>query len=230
MDNQPLFRPDIAQMIRAMLSSGTWTKRSEIVRHVCRGIEERGVPARQAAVIAAVKKVLRQMKDDGEIRGGLDEGTFAHYQLAGDDVALPATAPTAEQAIGPAAARPGAGVDVARMVGQGKQSVYCYFYEADRVHSTTKGLVCWPCKVGLATRDAAGRLREQGAITSRSAPAVWALEIRTDDASGLERAIHRVLKYAGRQTTGGGAEWFLTTPQMVEAIYLALDSIRCWPE
>lgn len=248
MENQPLFRPDLKEMIRAALSAGAWTKRSEIVRYVCRMIEERGVAARQASVTTAVKKVLREMKDAGEIYGGLDAGSFAHYKLAGDATpplevlpaaAVAATAPAlvpSPQSVEPQpveqgqAVRPGAGVDVERKVGQGRQTVYCYFYEADRVHSKTKGLTCWPCKVGLATRDAAGRLREQGAITSRSAPAVWALEIKTDDAGGLERAIHRVLKYAGRQTTGGGAEWFLTSPQMVEAIYLALESIRCWPE
>lgn len=242
MENQPLFRPDLKEMIRGSLSAGEWTKRNAIIRHVCRLIEERGIPARQASVTAAVKKCLREMKDAGEIHGGLDAGTFAHYRIAADydppvEAQPPAESPeqpndatAAPLAVEPKVeARPGV-VDVERVVGQGRQTVYCYFYEADRVHSKTKGLTCWPCKVGLATRDAAGRLREQGAITSRSAPAVWALEIRTDDAGSLERAIHRVLKYAGRQTTGGGAEWFLTTPQMVEAIYLALESIRCWPE
>ncbi len=241
MENQPLFRPELKEMIREVLSAGVWTKRSELVRQVCRLIEERGVPARQSSVTVAVKKCLRDMKDAGEVQGGLDGGTFAHYRIAPDFEAAVAPAPPAgdngqlpnDPAAPPVApkAEPAHGtVEVERVVGQGRQTVYCYFYEADRVHSKTKGLTCWPCKVGLATRDAAGRLREQGAITSRSAPAVWALEIRTDDAGGLERAIHRVLKYAGRQTTGGGAEWFLTTPQMVEAIYLALESIRCWPE
>jgi hypothetical protein len=246
MESQPLFRPDLKEMILAALSGGTWTKRSEIVRYVCGMIEARGVPARQASVTTAVKKVLRQMKDAGEIHGGLDAGTFAHYRLAGDAVepleVSPADASStiavavAATVTPPAALHPGQGgrlgqvAEAERTVGQGRQAVYCYFYEADRVHSKTKGLVCWPCKVGLAARDAAGRLREQGAITSRSAPAAWALEIKTDDAGSLERAIHRVLKYAGRQTTGGGAEWFLTTPQMVEAIYLALESVRCWPE
>lgn len=65
---------------------------------------------------------------------------------------------------------------------------------------------------------------------SRSAPAVWALEIRTANAGGLERAIHRVLKYACRQTTCGTAERSLALPQTVEAIYLTLESFRCWPE
>lgn len=238
MENQPLFRTDLREMILAALSGGEWTKRSEIVRYACRMIESRGIPARQTSVTTAVKKVLRQMKDAGEIHGGLDAGTFAHYRLAGDAAQPPGVSPAASApaSASPQAAQPGQEArpaqvaEVERTVGRGRQAVYCYFYEADRVHSKTKGLVCWPCKVGLATRDAAGRLREQGAITSRSAPAVWALEIKTDDASSLERTIHRALKYAGRQTTGGGAEWFLTTPQMVEAIYLALESIRCWPE
>jgi hypothetical protein len=174
------------------------------------------------------------MKDAGEVEGGLDDGTFAHYRLKTHEetspdqagAALDGAAPTTSN---PSIPRPGVG-EAERRIGSGGQSVYVYFFEADRSHSRSQGRSCWPCKVGLATRDAAGRLREQGAATARSAPPVWSLEIRTDDAGSLERSIHRVLKHAGRQTTGGGAEWFLTTPQMVEAIYLSLESIRCWPE
>ena len=34
MENQPLFRPELKEMIREVLSAGVWTKRSELVRQV----------------------------------------------------------------------------------------------------------------------------------------------------------------------------------------------------
>lgn len=242
MDDLPLLPSTIKQLIAESLADGGWRRRRQIIKDILRLNEVRGgAKPHQRDFDVVVKKCLQVMKDAGLIEGGRGEGQYGHYRLSQGTAASPAAGvvATSAAAVEPAAsvtAPPespsrSAGMEAARVIGQGDQSVYVYFYESDRVHAQTQGRASWPCKVGLATRDAAGRLREQGAITSRSAAAVWALEIRTADAATLERAIHRVLLFAGREAAdGGGAEWFRTTPAMVEAVYLQLEAIRRWPE
>lgn len=231
MSQAPLFRPDIRRHVLETLASGEWMKRNAIVRRVHEAVVAQGGDQSLKGITSAVKKCLADMRQSGEVEGGLAGGTFAHYRIFRDDASLrqpasPGDSPAA-QSIAPTATI----LDAQRVIGHGEQSVYCYYYEADRMYAKTQDRSCWACKVRLASRDPAGRLREQGAMTARSAPPVWALEIKTADAPGLERAIHRVLKYIGRKNdAGGGSEWFLTTPQMVESIYLALESLRRWPE
>ncbi len=231
MSQSPLFRPDIRRHVLETLAGGEWTKRNAIVRRVYEAVVARGGDQSLKGITAAVKKCLADMRQAGEVEGGLAGGTFAHYRVPSVDAPLrqPATSvdPPAPETNPPSSTI----LDAQRVIGHGEKSVYCYYYEADRMYAKTQDHTCWACKIGLASRDAAGRLREQGAMTARSAPPIWALEIKTADAPGLERAIHRVLKYVGRKNdAGGGSEWFLTTPQMVESIYLALESLRRWPE
>jgi len=255
-ENTPLFRPDLKKMIHDALFEGGWMKRAVIWRKVCSAIEARGATADSQAVLRAIRKCLDEMKAEGEIEGGLAEGRHAHYRLKTldpdppfcVDPRSPAPAPAPPQPIQSppvqSAMVPPANplsteanpprrtgiLEAKKVVGSGQESVYCYFFEAECSVAKIEGRASWPCKIGRATRDASGRLREQGAHTARSSLPIWALEIKTGDAKSLELAIHRILKYTGRhQQAGGGTEWFLTTPEMIEAIYRTLEFLRLWP-
>ena len=231
MSQAPLFRPDIRRHVLESLASGEWTKRNAIVRRVHESVVKQGGDQSLKGITSAVKKCLADMRQSGEVEGGLASGTFAHYRIPRNEAPLrqpasPGDSPSAQSSVHSSTI-----LDAQKVIGHGEQSVYCYYFEADRMHAKTQDRSCWSCKVGLTSRDTAGRLREQGAMTARPAPPVWALEIKTSDADRLERAIHQVLKYIGRKVdAGGGSEWFVTTPQMVESIYLVLESLRRWPE
>jgi T5orf172 domain len=97
--------------------------------------------------------------------------------------------------------------DVIRL-GEGSGFVYAY------------GYACAPdrLKVGMTATDTVQRIAAQISTGTPDKP-LLKLEIRTEDPSKLEGAIHAVLDYRGRRVAGGGREWFLTKRDELVAIY-----------
>jgi hypothetical protein len=66
--------------------------------------------------------------------------------------------------------------------------------------------------------DTVQRIAAQIGTSTPDKP-VLKLEIRTDDCTSLEKAIHATLQYRGRKIDGGGKEWFKTTREEIKNIY-----------
>lgn len=93
-------------------------------------------------------------------------------------------------------------------LGVGPEAVYAY------------GYACLPnrLKIGMTTSNCVQRIVQQINESTPDRP-VLHLEIKTGKAAVLERTLHSVLESRGKKLTGGGYEWFLTTPSEVIEIY-----------
>ena len=101
-------------------------------------------------------------------------------------------------------------VDDAEAVRMGEGSGFVYAY----------GYRCAPdrLKVGLTETGTKQRIAAQINTSTPDKPVLY-VEIRTNNCRSLERAIHSTLEHRGRKVSGGGAEWFKTTPDEIIAIY-----------
>lgn len=109
---------------------------------------------------------------------------------------------------------------VLKIIGQGNEFVYVYFYENDRKLAEIENRKVWECKIGYTINDVKSRILEQGK-TARSSSPIIGLIIQTDRGVILESMIHKAL-YESRinKTESSGDEWFMTTPDIVEQYYL----------
>lgn len=103
-----------------------------------------------------------------------------------------------------------------REIGVGSGSVYLYTTDGD------KGL--GRVKIGHTVKDAKQRIICQFG-TSNSGDPIWLLNIRTRNSAQLEAAIHDELNRRGSHIASrfGGTEWFLTTVEEIEKIYVMLN-------
>lgn len=93
-------------------------------------------------------------------------------------------------------------------VGQGDEFVYAYGYPCapDRL------------KVGRCSGDVVARIAAQISTGTPDKPALM-LRIRTHDCRALERVLHGIFRLDGKQVSGAGAEWFVTTRDEVLTVY-----------
>jgi hypothetical protein len=96
----------------------------------------------------------------------------------------------------------------ANILGDGSQSLYVY-----NTTGTAEGIV----KIGYSVNGVAERIEQQIGTAMPGQPRLL-LIIKTDHARALERVVHGILEMQGRRLTGGGAEWFRATPEMVRQI------------
>jgi T5orf172 domain len=96
--------------------------------------------------------------------------------------------------------------DASRVVrlGEGPETVYVYdtAYCRDVV------------KIGCTTMPAIDRIVQQIATGMPGKPRLL-VELKTENARTLERAIHATLAWRGHKVEGGGNEWFAVTPETV---------------
>lgn len=109
--------------------------------------------------------------------------------------------------------------------GSGSGSLYVYYSPTEQELSNLKGEKRWPCKVGYSANDYRQRILEQISTTSTHTMPTIGLVIHTDYAREMETAIHAVLKAAGVKITGGGAEWFSTSPEEVGDIATQFEKL-----
>ena len=78
----------------------------------------------------------------------------------------------------------------------------------------------------MTESDVGSRVKGQMTAAIYEEPEIG-LEIRTDNPRCLERAIHAILELKGRKidTSGGGNEWFLTSPNEVMIIQILINGI-----
>ncbi len=114
-----------------------------------------------------------------------------------------------------------------RVLGEGQEKVYVYYYENDKKAALADGRTTWDVKVGKTSGDVDARVRGQGASTARSRPPIVALEIRTENADLLEAALHSILKFCELHIRkDGGSEWFDASPAFIESIYFQLKAME----
>lgn len=110
-------------------------------------------------------------------------------------------------------------IDAEKVIGNGKQSVYCYFYQIYKDKALANNETVWECKIGKATIDAQGRVIDQFGTAYPEYPVI-ALVIKCKSAHALEQAIHCVLDLRNRHIESSpGNEWYMTNPQEIEEIY-----------
>lgn len=109
-----------------------------------------------------------------------------------------------------------------KIIGSGTKSVYVYYYDAYKNLSTLQGKSSWECKIGRTDVDPISRIISQAGTCYPELPHI-ALIINCDDSNLLEKTLHDILKLKKRWLSNSpGKEWFITSPEEVEQIYVSL--------
>lgn len=98
-----------------------------------------------------------------------------------------------------------------KVVGTGEQSVYVYYFPK---YANEHATYYWPCKIGMSTGSAIGRVNRQSKTALPEKPIIG-LIVKTEDAYLLEQALHAILRLKKRELNAPGKEWFNTTPEEV---------------
>ena len=107
-------------------------------------------------------------------------------------------------------------------IGEGKFSVYVYYFNKYRELAELKGNDKWECKIGRTDVDAISRIMGQSGTCCPEMPHIG-LIIHCNNSTLLEKTLHDVLKMRGRWITDSpGKEWFITAPEEIEQIYYSV--------
>lgn len=79
------------------------------------------------------------------------------------------------------------------VIGIGEESVYLYYYPAYKNLAEQDGKKVWACKIGKTKNEVDSRIEKQCRTALPEEPEVG-LIIKCDDASVLEKALHRILR------------------------------------
>lgn len=103
--------------------------------------------------------------------------------------------------------------------GTGAGSVYVYYFPSYKLLAKFRRDEQWPVKVGMTSLgDAKIRISDQQGTAMPEQPVV-AYVRRSNTPHKLERLVHAVLFYRGRQLDDApGSEWFSSSPEEVKSI------------
>jgi len=111
---------------------------------------------------------------------------------------------------------------VDKVLGEGNNSVYLYYYDAYKELAEMKGMQSWECKIGRTDVEPLQRIIGQAGTCYPEFPHI-ALVMHCEDSSQLELAIHSILKVQKKNIESApGKEWFITSPQEIEEIYFMI--------
>lgn len=109
--------------------------------------------------------------------------------------------------------------------GNGKESVYIYYYEIYYNQAIKAGKSVWPCKVGFSKQSAIHRIEQQVITSSPEKPIIGAI-IKVDDGYLLEQALHSILRLFHQELPNAtGKEWFYTNPTEIVHLCEQLNQI-----
>lgn len=104
-----------------------------------------------------------------------------------------------------------------RIIGEGDESVYLYYFPSSRELAQHKEASAWPCKIGRTSGDVSARIFDQGVRTAFHEKPIVGLVIRTDGSEEIERALHISLRMSDNEALDSlGSEWFITNPSLIE--------------
>ena len=215
----PLMPSVARQIIEELFQTQHQWKRDALAAAVQRVHTSRGGTRGRQNSIAVVQRALYDLEADGRVVNV----QYGHWRWASPhvtaidsprDAALDAPTDEGEENV--------INSIIEREIGSGPESVYLYFNPNDRVLAEHTGRIVWECKIGrTGVSETVYRILSQGAKTALSHPPIVGLVIRTHDSYALERALHAALRLVDAQVTDSpGVEWFMTSPQHVEAWYM----------
>jgi hypothetical protein len=192
-------------------------KREEIIQRLCRIMPARGFKLSPDTAEHVTKKALKILREENQVT----TPRVGWYSLSARSVPAEAGEENIPDLGFEEVEEPEPKLKVMRLIGEGPQSVYLYFHEAHVELANSKRQAAWECKVGWTIGEPTARIIGQGALTCFPRPPVIGLVIRTHDGRNLERLLHAALSYAGAKIEeGGGSEWFVTSPALVEQWFL----------
>ncbi len=112
-------------------------------------------------------------------------------------------------------------------IGEGKSSVYLYYFLTFRLYAESQGKDSYPCKIGRTDgSDPISYINNQAGTSLPEKPEIG-LIIQTDNPVGVEKGIHGLLDDDGlRKKDAPGQEWFVTNPDKVKRYYEHAINIR----
>jgi len=202
--------PSVAAPLILEFLSLRQAKRNEIINFVVTQHKMRGGKDGTSDTTSCIKKALSNLQKQEMIRS-LAYGLYEATNRSEEHVLSTTknfTEPTQANKLIPL-----------RSLGEGTGCVYLYYFDLYKSEASRKGEPSWPCKIGLSENEASSRISQQIGTALPEIP-VLALEVKTNNPSWLESAIHSVLKCRGKwHQKSPGSEWFMTSPEEVLEIY-----------
>lgn len=189
----PLVSSIVEKLIPDMGLTGPMT-RNEIVglvtdEHIKRG----GLPPKASAT-SVVKRALKHLAEAGRA----ESVSYGYWRF------VDATSPSK--------------IKEPVEIGEGKESVYVYYFPAYRDQAAYLGHEDWPLKIGRTAGEVGYRIKDQGTTAMPEDPIIGMI-YRTDDATSAERLLHAMLTQRGKHVSGApGKEWFMTSVREVREI------------
>jgi hypothetical protein len=207
---QPL-TPGIVSELVLELFGGRIVERHKIVDAVVQTHRERkGLDARAKDTPRMVKKALSNM----ESAGLAENPSFGQWKIKTQNPGMVVIQMAENQSDEMLPSVPAPQV----IIGEGDNSVYLYYFENYRKLAETEGRPEFPCKIGRSDRDPILRVLSQSSTALPEVPTIARL-FKTNDGSALETTIHAILSLRGKEIEDSpGTEWFLTSPDEVDAI------------
>jgi len=112
--------------------------------------------------------------------------------------------------------------------GEGKETVYIYYFKTYREYAKEHNIKYYPCKIGFSTTSAFERTASQGAAFPEGI--IIPFIVKTKSGFNLECEIHSLLSVIKPErkwilydkchdnrcySFGGGADWYLTNPREI---------------
>ncbi len=205
--------PLIARDLILELFSDQTKSRQEITKGVLTYHKSKGGSDAKAIDVtrSCIKKALNKLKEEGMA----ENPSYGSWRIRGRvDVEQPEQKKEINGQLQiDSAPEPQANFEL--VIGEGKRTVYLYYLPQYKKEAQENGRAHWRCKIGKSEREPTERILEQVATALPEQPH-FALAVKTDLASELEKAIHNILTLRGRQAPSAlGKEWFLTSPNEV---------------
>jgi len=207
----PLTPNVISELARELLKTRVF-RRAELIRVVEQYHSENGGAAAHS-LTSATKKALRNLVDAGLLEPTGAYGYWRWIMPPGVDVEANGSSSIDDET---------EELDLADdtvVEGTGSGSVYVYYFPSYRLLAEYRRDERWPVKVGMtALGDAKIRISDQQGTAMPERPVV-AYVRRSNTPLRLERLVHAVLFYRGRQLDDApGSEWFSASPEEVKSI------------
>lgn len=198
--------PAIFSKLLIELFDGKQFKRTTAIDEVVKFHQDKGGLLGKKEYVSVFKKACQMLSEQGLVNRGY--GTWRlNYQVLETKV-LKEKPPEGNDLFVPE-----------KIIGDGTESVYLYYYDTYRKYAETNSKCIWECKIGRTEQDPLNRIFNQAGTCYPEMPIV-ALVIRCENAVYLESALHGIFRFKNRWIkTAPGTEWFLTSPDEVEKLY-----------
>jgi len=212
--------PSVAEEVILLKLQSKQLRRNELIEEVLNYHKSHGGHPANGDIISLFKAALRNLKKRGKVKSL----AYGLYSLSGEsDSELSENSEDTSKEIKLTSELSDNNstnkIKAQKTVGSGNGCVYVYYFETYGKIAQSKGESVWLCKIGLSDGEAGIRISSQVGTALPEVP-ILALEIKTDEPSTLESAIHSVLILRGRWSKSSpGSEWFFTNPDEILEIF-----------